>query len=101
MTKYRLKKDLPFNDKGSIVPTTIVNDQTADCYFLDNGEFVVTPENLKALVTQGWIEEIKPREFWVEINNATNKATDVGKGFPPDQTHPHYSYIEVIEVLKS
>jgi hypothetical protein len=73
--KYRLKKDLPFADAGTEV--WIDNTWTAwidaNVYAPNYGvtEFETRKVMLgksSTLVAEGWIEEVKPREYWVAYN---------------------------------
>ena len=72
--KYRLKKDLPFADAGTEV--WIDNTWTAwidaNVYAPNYGvtEFETRKVMLgksSTLVAEGWIEEVKPREWWLEV----------------------------------
>lgn len=72
--KYRLKKDLPFAKAGEIVD---VNDDTdiwtvrplnakIDCPLCD------IPEDAR----DEWIEEVKPREWWISKTVLTDFANE-------------------------
>ncbi len=76
--KYRLKKDLPFAKAG-----TEIKFQESG---LDgqNITYEVDPKNglriwiadVCPLIKQGWIEEVKPREVYVEFFKDTDKISD-------------------------
>jgi len=68
--KYKLKRDLPFAKAGKEVKVN----PTGCIPFINysSGEFATTEEYVDKLLSEGWIEEVKPREWW-EI-----ERTDVG-----------------------
>ncbi len=59
--KYRLKKDLPFAKAGAEVTIGVAS--SIGLYQYDNGKVNVAENQIEHLVNEGWIEEIKPREF--------------------------------------
>ena len=61
--KYLLKKDLPFAKAGAIVSV----EKGAPITFIDkrNVEYACNYLGEKKLIEDGWIEEAKPREWWV------------------------------------
>ena len=70
MTKYRLKKDLPFAKAGAEVrfDNKTFNFEAYSEEF--NGQwFPFAPSMQTDLISRGWIEEVKPREFWVLKNH--------------------------------
>ena len=78
MSKYRLKKDLPFAKAGAEV--FLDKDVTGNP--IDNRISVEAEKNfggykyfhigysadLQKLINEGWIEEVKPREYDIHIN---------------------------------
>lgn len=95
--KYRLKKDLPFAKTGQEVRESLNgiqikrNDKSS--------EFWITLGDKEKLIDEGWIEEVKPREFWVAPFNETQESIN-GKRYkqvinPTD----FYGAFKVQEVL--
>ena len=63
MTKYKLKKDLPFYDKGTVIDEAYRNSETQECRIRIGAHDILMPYN----GLFDWIEEVKPREFFIEI----------------------------------
>jgi hypothetical protein len=62
--KYQLKKDLPFAKAGS--PIKVYPEGSTPMILFDHiNEVDVSEEFIPKLLDEGWIEEVKPREFWV------------------------------------
>jgi len=59
--KYKLKKDLPFAKAGAEV--IIGTAGSIDLCQYNNGKVNIAENHIEHLVNEGWIEEIKPREF--------------------------------------
>ena len=74
--KYRLKKDLPFAKAGNDIQIIEMADDSK-CLQINYDACFNTSGNLNyyrfpltdavALREDGWIEEIKPREWWVNL----------------------------------
>jgi hypothetical protein len=66
--KYRLKRDLPFAKAGEPVEVNEHGIRVSDKY-IDQFYHRVSQKKLDAevqrLISEGWIEEVKPREIWV------------------------------------
>ena len=67
--KYILKKDLPFAKAGAEV---VFNDKSlcfevkSDRWSSDSGDYkFVGHSNKSSLIKDGWIEEVKPRTFYI------------------------------------
>lgn len=116
MTKYRLAKPLPFAKKGTEVQ------YGGSRIFVKRGESDLevsidalglresTPENiqkeLQRLIDEGWIEEVKPREFEVTLNkngslvkffNGKDRFTYINQ---PLCDYPPFETIKVREVIE-
>ena len=79
--KYKLKKDLPFAKAGMNVRFSLEVEQHPKFYLCsqdvtDFNSYWITFEgdrdDLKGLIDEGWLEEIKPREWILEIDIALN-----------------------------
>ena len=102
--KYRLKKDLPFAFAG----TTIEADSVGLFVRYRTKNFLTwyigENDSLQNLINSDWIEEIKPREFYIEIRKSDGVATDVYELI--DASHnslnmiERYDYIKVREVVE-
>ncbi len=68
--KYRLKKDLPFAKAGDEVE--IINGEPI--FFKDG--FHCDYSSIDDLLADGWIEEIKPREFLLHFTDDTFSGID-------------------------
>lgn len=83
--KYRLLKELPFCPIGTIGYINNIGDLIIDRgenykHYYDNVE-------IKKLIEEGWIEEIKPEsqeDLWKEIFNAVN--TDSSRNIKFEET---------------
>ena len=81
--KYRLKKDLPFAKAGAKIKPP----QDEGCaYDVENinGDWwcIGYEEELPKLISEGWIEEVKPREWYIcwdecMISNIVNEKNGV------------------------
>jgi hypothetical protein len=78
MSRYILKKDLPFADAGKEVKAdgsgiyikTTVGKRQLDVLPTDPSGFGNNFANeIERLISQGWIEEVKPREWYLGIAN--------------------------------
>ena len=63
MGKYRLLKDLPFAKAGAEVGVELAISVRGKDNFLT---WIGNPKDLELLIDEGWIEEVKPRE-WYEV----------------------------------
>jgi len=62
MGKYRLLKDLPFAKAGAEVGVELAISVRGKDNFLT---WIGDPKDLESLIDEGWIEEVKPREFYI------------------------------------
>ncbi len=58
MSKYVLKKDLPFAKKGKIL-NFVKSSLDQENFYLNDGSFLVSDAGLQKLIDDGWIEEVK------------------------------------------
>jgi hypothetical protein len=63
--KYILKKDLPFIKAGAEVESSISEGCIPVAIFKNN--ITVSKEYLIQLISDGWLEEVKPREWKINI----------------------------------
>ena len=65
--KYRLKKDLPFAKIGAEVEFHIYCDYNPQITHRDGKLifYIKTEEEIKQLISEDFIEEVKPREFYL------------------------------------
>src|SRR5574343_50077 len=67
--KYRLKKDLPFAKAGNIIERIEISNTAMRSYDVVNHKEIRIWLNEESdndhLINEGWIEEIKPREFYL------------------------------------
>ena len=112
--EYILAKDLPFAKKGTKVKYSGYkiyvqrgeSDLEACIDALELGES--TPENiqkeLQRLIDEGWIEEVKPREFKVTLNKDGTFAAfhnpAIGVSYNALTRYPPFETIKVREVLE-
>jgi DNA-binding PadR family transcriptional regulator len=65
--KYILKKDLPFAKAGTKVYTNRAGD-----FFVKNGNrercIAAGKEERQNVISEGWIEKVKPREFFLKVS---------------------------------
>jgi len=67
MVKYRLKKDLPFAKAGAMLKNNnCVIDEDGKNRYLSNWNEEIEACT-KRLLNDGWIEEVKPREWIIEV----------------------------------
>jgi len=110
MGKYRLLKDLPFAKAGAEVG------YSASRIFVQRGEtrleactdaldFLgpnpeIIQKELQRLIAEGWIEEVKPREFFIDIDNPKNtncyNAIEISSG----SVNEFGGWLKVREVLE-
>lgn len=99
--KYRLKKDLPFAEAGTKVQFLYasVKLSNVECYLNagNNVTFRVTDEDeVGRLFKEGWIEEVKPREWKLLLVNG--KPYDYS--YAPIESFDKQEIIKVREVLE-
>ena len=68
--KYRLKRDLPFAKAGDSVCLKIDTCYSAQLItgFIKDPHHTIylkDKSDLENLISEGWIEEVKPREIWI------------------------------------
>jgi|GEM_PF-6449327 hypothetical protein len=89
--KYRLLKEFPFVDPG-----TVLNLWMNGLFLTDNKTMIIpfnareSTQVIDELIKNGWIEELKPREFWLLV-----QAGSVRAGF----TEKHHCCSEDINKL--
>lgn len=64
MIKYKLKKDLPFAKAGTVIKDILHCRGTSTLSYIEIGDCKCELDANKINIFD-WIEEIKPREFWV------------------------------------
>lgn len=81
--KYKLKKDLPFAKAGEEVlsnepPAKRIKDDTIKRFIrvATNNIYGLTEFDIPTDTFYDWIEEVKPRELYVEFFRDTNKISD-------------------------
>ena len=103
MKKYRLLKDLPFAKAGAEVGVELAISVRGKDNFLT---WIGDPKDLESLIDEGWIEEVKPREFEVTLNkngslvkffNGKDRFTYTNQ---PLCDYPPFETIKVREVLE-
>lgn len=89
--RYRLKKELPFAKAGDEI-------HIGECIYTDDMEAWAIGErgDLKKLIEDGWIEEVKPREWWVGEQVLMNEDITNTNYDPPEGI----KYIKVLEVIE-
>ena len=96
---YRLKKDLPFANKGDSV--TLTSKPTGNKHFFTecivageraNTHFIIFDDKIDE-----WFEEVKPREWNLLVNKKTSVASFEMR-FPYDRND--YEQIRVREVIE-
>jgi len=66
--KYRLKKDLPFAKAGIII--NVANcDHRDSTWSIFNRTLFASKSDIKDLISDGWIEEVKPMEFNLVVDD--------------------------------
>ncbi len=103
--KYKLKKDLPFAKAGDEViinkyedVTTVKGHRNGKIFYsrIAGGQL----HDECVLKKQGWIEEIKPREFWLlECRNPSALWTEEEKNKEIGR-HPNFVFVKYVEVLE-
>ena len=105
--KYKLKRNLPFAKAGTeigltpkgCIPISIHN--FTDLPKCDVSPIDICEEYINELISEGWIEEVKPREFELHINNNSHCLSacyKVGYGWLSKATHFNISGDEIIKV---
>ena len=95
--KYKLKKDLPFAKAGAeIVHIEMSITQSRGYDLTSKGVrlWINKEQDLDDMMNEGWIERVKPREFWINEQALMNLHT-------PDyiEFQPTVPYIRVVEIL--
>ena len=71
MSKYVLKRDLPFAKAGKSL-NFMKTSSDQENFYLNDRTFFVSDAGFQKLIDEGWIEEVKPLEIWVnEFSNPT------------------------------
>ena len=65
MKKYILKKDLPFAKAGTEVRIYTDLESEIDSIDILDNRVEISNMSDKQLLNEGWIEEVKPREFYI------------------------------------
>ena len=92
--KYRLKKDLPFAKAGTEVYDDRYSYITVKNLITKDGGSFFIGYDIKELLTTGWIEEVKPREWHISESNLEY----FNKMYKEDY-YPEINYIKVREVI--
>ena len=78
--KYKWKRDLPFAKAGTEISIGKSN-KTDSCFYFHRKSLFMDDDTFEFLLSGGWIEEVKPREIWVNfygdsyfIHNTENDA---------------------------
>lgn len=102
--KYKLKKDLPFADKGARVRIFCGSSMITMSFQTLNDEKVVDinlqcEEQIPILVNMGWIEEVKPRLFFIELFKDSGKISDAS--FDPTilREDARFTIVKAMETL--
>ena len=102
--KYRLKKDLPFAKAGEEIRFRIGG--YTEIHMSQENRIECSQKTLDMLLANGWIEEIKPKEFTLSIHtNGAYRLTYVDGDdlygamhkYPPDKSGE--TIINLIEKL--
>jgi len=104
---YRLKKDLPFAKAGTIIelspsegciPMAIYDFR--DLPGSEASNVNISKEYLDELISEGWIEPIKPREWWV-LECETPGLLWAGEDIKAQlKKNPNLKFIKVREVIQ-
>lgn len=101
--KYKLKKDLPFAKAGDPVFLSCGAFVVKDPYQNGRVLYIEDSTHKDKLINEGWIEEVKPREFIIALRRADNVPFDAVLYTTKDQLISPTSdiyYIKVIEVIE-
>ena len=101
MSKYRLKKDLPFAKAGATVSFT----ETQIIIQMDNSchKHYYGRNDLAYLLSEGWIEEVRPRTYKLGLNKDGTFAfiwDFEGNGYDAQRQYPAAEIIIVREVIE-
>lgn len=101
--KYRLKKELPFAPVGSIIESDSVGlfVRCESKNFLT--WYIEEKYELQNLINNGWIEEVKPREYKLGLNKDGTFAfiwDSEGNGYDAQRKYPVAETILVREVIE-
>jgi len=102
--KYKLKKDLPFAQAGEQARCFYGSSVFSITYRMDSVDFNLTSEEyIDKLIRDGWIEEVKPREWVLEID--TSLCGEVSHAVRPANAkgrmlHKDSEIIKVREVIE-
>ncbi len=95
--EYKLKKDLPFAKAGTRVDEILHRRGNNTLSFIRIGDCKCYLDANKAHIFD-WIEEVKPREWWLGVNDVDDTSfpvidrKDIGNGYD--------EYIKVTEVIE-
>jgi hypothetical protein len=78
--KYVWKKEMPFAKIGDRVNVTQLAENKCHCEN-SRAEVLLCDNCIQKLIVDGWIEQIKPREFWINVYPTDHKFV------PPDVVH--------------
>src|SRR3990167_6428889 len=101
--KYRLKKDLPLMEAGTKIKISDKyrdkdNDLPLPIVLFRDAIYIKDQQNLiDELISEGWIEEIKPREFWLY---PSNDCPPYGVLLTEEWTKGLWGVIKVREVME-
>ena len=66
--EYQTARDLPFAEAGTKVELSLSEGCIPmSLYNIKDCEVTISKEFIGQLLCEGWIEPIKPREFWIEV----------------------------------
>jgi len=98
--KYKLGKGLPFAKAGAEVYMAVGYNYI--CVKDHNGYewYLGFQKELEKFIEDGWIEEVKPREFWISKMITRDKIYGVfNTEFEANKAEPLSEIIKVMEVL--
>ncbi len=101
--KYILKKDLPFAKAGTAVGVSKNAGGVPMCLW-EHTTPDISKDFIEQLITDGWIEEVKPREFWVlkssksglAVCSTEERADDLADEFVEENQN-----VEIIKVTEN
>ena len=103
--KYRLKRDLPFAKAGETVYAEEYGISVCDKRIDQLPNYRHTQDQVDAevqrLISEGWIEEVKPREIWV--NEYADKLVSnmyYDKKTAEDSAHYFSGYIRTVKFIE-
>jgi len=94
MQKYKLKRELPFAKVGDEVFISSGAFVVKDPYQLGQVLYIEDYKNKEKLITEGWIEEVKPREWYIGLTK-NDLPCYVGEG-KPYEDRIHYNFMSSI-----